>query len=90
MASERGINAFLGRGEQELFDEESFGTVFLIVTLCFLNSPLDVLRKAKRILIPGGKLVLGLVLKKSPWGTTLPAEEGRRTPLLQICHLLQL
>ncbi len=68
MASERGINAFLGRGEQELFDEESLGTVFLIVTLCFLDSPLDVLIEAKRILIPGGKLVLGLVLKESPWG----------------------
>ena len=28
MARRRGINAFLGRGEQELFDEESFGSVF--------------------------------------------------------------
>ena len=68
MARERGINVFLGRGEQKLFDEASFGTVFLIVTLCFLDSPLDVLREAKRILIPGGKIVLGLVLKESPWG----------------------
>jgi len=68
MARRRGITAFLGRGEQELFDEESFGTVFLIVTLCFLDSPLDVLTEANRILMPGGKLVLGLVLKESPWG----------------------
>jgi SAM-dependent methyltransferase len=68
MARERGVNAFLGRGEQELFDEESFGTVFLIVTLCFLDFPLDVLKEANRILIPGGKIVLGLVLKESPWG----------------------
>jgi len=68
MARRRGISAFLGRGEQELFDEESFGTVFLIVTLCFLDPPLDVLKKANRILIPGGKIVLGLVLKGSPWG----------------------
>jgi SAM-dependent methyltransferase len=42
--------------------------VFLIVTLCFLDSPLDVLKEAKRILRPGGKIVLGLVLKDSPWG----------------------
>jgi SAM-dependent methyltransferase len=67
MAKRRGINAFLGRGEQELFDEGSFGTVFLIVTLCFLDSPLDVLKEANRILMPGGKMVLGLVLKESPW-----------------------
>ena len=68
IAQRRGINAFLGRGEQKLFDKESFGTAFLIVTLCFLDSPLDVLREANRILIPSGKLVLGLVLKESPWG----------------------
>jgi SAM-dependent methyltransferase len=68
MAKRRGINAFLGRGEQELFDEGSFGTVFLIVTLCFLDSPLDVLKEVNRILMPGGKIVLGLVLKESPWG----------------------
>jgi SAM-dependent methyltransferase len=68
MARKRGIDAYLGRGEVELFDEESFGTVFLIVTLCFLDSPLDVLKEANRILTPDGKLVLGLVLKESPWG----------------------
>ena len=68
MARKRGINAFLGRGEQKLFDEESFGTVFMIVTLCFLDSPLNVLTEANRILVPGGKIVLGLVLRESPWG----------------------
>jgi SAM-dependent methyltransferase len=68
MARRRGVTAFLGGGEQELFDEESFGTVFLIVTLCFLDSPVDVLKEANRILMPGGKIVLGLVLKESPWG----------------------
>ena len=80
MARERGINAFLGRGEQEMFDEGSFGTVFLIVTLCFLGSPLDVLKEANRILIPGGKIVLGLVLKESPWGQLYQQkkEEGHR------------
>ena len=68
MARSRGAAAFLGGGEQQLFDEESFGTVFLIVTLCFVDSPLDVLKEANRILMPGGKIVLGLVLKESPWG----------------------
>ena len=80
MARIRGINAFLGQGEKEIFDEESFGTVFLIVTLCFLDSPLDVLREANRILMPSGKLVLGLVLKESPWGKFYKQkkEEGHR------------
>ncbi len=68
MARRRKINAFQGRGEGEIFDEGTFGTVFLIVTMCFLDSPQDVLKEASRILAPGGKIVLGLVLKESPWG----------------------
>ena len=68
IARSREINASLGRGEDQLFDAESFGTVFLIVTLCFLEKPFDVLKESRRILVPEGKLVLGLVLKESPWG----------------------
>jgi SAM-dependent methyltransferase len=68
MARNRGIKAFQGSGEDELYSQETIGTVFLIVTLCFLISPLDVLKQVNRILIPDGKVVLGLVLKESPWG----------------------
>jgi SAM-dependent methyltransferase len=68
MARKRGIKAFHGRGEDELYDQGTMGAVFLIVTLCFLDSPLDVLKEANRILAPDGKVVLGLVLKESPWG----------------------
>ena len=76
MARRRGINAFLGRGEEELFDEGSLGTVFLIVTLCFLDSPLEVLKEVSRILMPSGKIVLGLVLKESPWGQFYQAKKA--------------
>ena len=68
IAKSRGITTIQGRGEDELLKEESFGTVFLIVTLCFVDSPEAVLKEAHRILEPGGKVVLGLVLKESPWG----------------------
>ena len=68
IAKNRGINTFLGRGEQQLFGKESFGTVFLIVTLCFLDSPLDVLKEVNRVLIPSGKVVMGLILRESHWG----------------------
>jgi len=66
IARSRGITTIQGRGEEELFEEESFSTVFLIVTLCFVDSPEAVLREVHRILKPGGKVVLGLVLKESP------------------------
>ena len=68
MAGRRGITVLLGRGEQQIFNAATFGTVFLIVTLCFVDSATDVLKESRRILAPGGKIVLGLVLKDSPWG----------------------
>jgi len=68
LASKRGIKVILGRGEEHLFQSGSFGSVFLIVTLCFVNSPSEVLKEAHRVLAPSGKIVLGLVLKDSPWG----------------------
>jgi SAM-dependent methyltransferase len=77
IAKSRGINAFGGQGERTPFEAESFGTVFLIVTLCFLDHPLKVLKEAIRILAPGGKLVLGLVLKESPWGQFYQAKKAQ-------------
>ena len=68
MAKGRGITVFRARGEEEFFSRETFGTVFLIVTLCFVDLPLAVLKEAYRMLKPEGKLVLGLVLRESPWG----------------------
>jgi len=68
IAKKRGISGFLARGEEKFFDVETFGTVFLIVTLCFVDSPLAVLREAHRILKKRGKIVLGVVLQESPWG----------------------
>jgi SAM-dependent methyltransferase len=68
LAGRRGITAFLGRGELQPFNTASFGTAFFIVTICFVQSPLDVLNETWRILAPDGKVVLGLVPKTSPWG----------------------
>ncbi len=80
IAKGRGITAFRARGEERFFNKETFGTVFLIVTLCFVDSPLAVLHEAHRILKPEGKIVLGLVLRESPWGHFYLAkkEKGHR------------
>lgn len=80
IAKRRGITVFLAKGEEQVFNKETFGTVFLIVTLCFLDSPSDVLREAHRILKLGGKVVLGLVLRESPWGKLYQGrkQEGHR------------
>jgi len=68
MARNRGISVFLGRGEEMPFQDGVFGTAFFVVTLCFVDSPMRTLGGAARILKNQGKVVLGLVLKESPWG----------------------
>jgi SAM-dependent methyltransferase len=68
IAAGRGVNALQGMGESVPLHDKAFGTVFLIVTLCFADSPLDVLREACRVLREDGKVVLGMVLRESPWG----------------------
>lgn len=81
MARKRGIRAVWGSGEQQVFEEVSFGTVFLITTLCFLDSPLKVFQEVHRILLPGGKMVLGLILKDSPWGQYYEQKKKKRHPI---------
>ena len=80
IAKNRGIDVFLGRGEETPFTDRSFGAVFLIVTLCFVDSPLEVLKEANRLLKRGGKIALGIVLRESPWGRFYQAkkDEGHR------------
>ena len=80
LANKRGITVVLGRGEQQIFSAASFGTAFLIFTLCFVNSAPDVLKEAYRVLAPDGKIVLGLVLKESPWGRFYEQKKEQEHP----------
>ena len=68
MARNRGVSVFLGKGEEMPFQGGVFGTTFFVATLCFVDSPRRTLGEAARLLKNGGKVVLGLVLKESPWG----------------------
>ena len=68
IARNRGVNAFLSRGEAIPFKSDVFDAVFLIFTLCFVDSPAKVLAEANRVLSNGGHIVLGSMLQESPWG----------------------
>jgi ubiquinone/menaquinone biosynthesis C-methylase UbiE len=78
LARERGIKILQARGERIPFRPGTLGTVFLIVTLCFIDRVDEVLNETRRILGSRGRLVLGLVLRESPWGQFYrrKAEEG--------------
>jgi SAM-dependent methyltransferase len=66
-AKRRGITVVRGSGEELPFRDELFGSVFIIVTLCFVERPEKVLQEASRVLAKDGKLILGLILRESPW-----------------------
>jgi ubiquinone/menaquinone biosynthesis C-methylase UbiE len=68
LAQQRGIQVVQAIGEMLPFKDETFGCVLLIVTICFVQNPVEVLREAKRVLKRSGSLIIGLVPKDSPWG----------------------
>jgi tRNA-Thr(GGU) m(6)t(6)A37 methyltransferase TsaA len=68
MAEKRGVKTVHGYGEDLPFEDETFGCILIIVTLCFVEDPLAVLREAKRVVRKDGRIILGLVPRDSPWG----------------------
>ena len=68
MAEKRGVKTVHGYGENLPFSDKTFGCVLIIVTLCFVENPLDVLREAKRVLRKDGSIIIGLVPGDSLWG----------------------
>ncbi len=87
MAARRGIATRRGKGEDRIFPAGSFGAVFFIVSLCFVDSVGAALSEAYRILRPDGRLVLGLVLRESPWGQHYLQEKERGHPCYKHAHL---
>ncbi len=68
IAETRGVKTVQAFGEDLPFEDNAFGCILIIVTLCFVQTPLDVLKEAKRVLKKDGSMIIGLVPKDSPWG----------------------
>jgi SAM-dependent methyltransferase len=68
LARQRGINAILAGGENLPFADKSFGTVFLLTTWEFLQTPEKVLKEIKRVLRNDGRLVNAYLDKQGKWG----------------------
>ena len=65
VARQRGVNVRLGFGECLPFKNTTFDYVAIIITLCFVQDPLKVLREARRVLKKKGKIVIGIIDKNS-------------------------
>jgi ubiquinone/menaquinone biosynthesis C-methylase UbiE len=68
IAKSRGLKTLQAIGEDLPFDDKTFKYVLIIVTLCFAEDPLAMLKEAKRVLRTDGYIIIGIVPKDSPWG----------------------
>jgi SAM-dependent methyltransferase len=66
-AKSRGIKVRRASGEKLPFPSSNFGGILIALTLCFVDAPARVLQEVSRVLVPGGGLALGLILRNNPW-----------------------
>lgn len=80
LARARGVMTCQGVGERLPYRSGVFGTIALFFTLCFVAEPAAVLTECRRVLQPGGILLLGMVPAQSPWGKALAAKKAANHP----------
>lgn len=80
-AKARGIKVKRASGEKLPFPSDSFGGALIALTLCFVDDPLKVLREVSRVIVNEGGLVLGLILKESPWAKFYMAKAKEGHPI---------
>jgi len=68
IAKNRGIKTFTGKGEYLPFFDYEFDYVLIVITLCFVNKPEQVIEESRRVLNDNGKLIVGIIDKNSHLG----------------------
>jgi chromate transport protein ChrA len=81
IAKKRGIRVKRAKGERLPFKDKSFGAVFMLFTLCFVEDPEKVLFEAQRVLKIGGRLIVGIINRESPWGQLYLKKKANGHPL---------
>jgi len=74
LARGRGIQVIQGAGENLPFKDNTFDFVLIVVTLCFVKNPVNVLREARRVLKRGSRLIVGDINKDSQLGRLYEAK----------------
>lgn len=80
LAQGRGVRGCRAVGEALPFSDGVMGTVLLLFTLCFVESPQATLAESKRVLGVGGHLVVGHIVGRSPWGKMLATKKKEGHP----------
>jgi SAM-dependent methyltransferase len=70
LAARAGVRAVEGVAEALPYRDESFDFALMVTTICFVDDVYASLDEVRRILRPGGTVVIGLVDRDSPLGRT--------------------
>lgn len=81
IAERRGIKVKEAKGENLPFKDGSFGTVFLLFTICFVDEPEKVFSEIKRVLKKGGGLIVGIINRESLWGELYMKKKSEGHPM---------
>jgi ubiquinone/menaquinone biosynthesis C-methylase UbiE len=86
IAARRGISVKQAIGEDLPFSDESFGGIFILFTLCFVDEPCKVLAEARRVLKPDGGLIIGLINRESQWGKLYMKKKEEGHPIYKLAR----
>jgi len=76
IAQKRGIDVHRAQGERLPFDSSFLEYIAIIITLCFVKDPIEVLIEAKRVLKKRGKIIIGIIDKDSFLGRFYQGEKS--------------
>lgn len=67
-AAARGVEVLTGTAEHLPFGDDNFDHAQVVTTICFVDSPEQMLSEARRVLRPDGRLVIGFIDRESELG----------------------
>lgn len=85
LAEKRGIQVVEGLAESLPFPDNHFDYAALITTLCFVKDPFKALQEAKRVIKPGGRIILGIIDRESPLGKSYVGKK-ESNPYYRFAH----
>lgn len=68
IAQKRGIKTFKSKADNLPFEDEKFGSVFIIFTVCFLKTPFKAVKESVRVLRKKGKIIIAMINGNSDMG----------------------
>ena len=90
LAARRAVAVVQGAGEHLPFGDGTFAGVVFVVTLCFADDSAALLGEARRVLVPSGRLVAGVVPLDSAWGRRYEAQGRAGHPFYRGAQFLTL